>query len=99
MKNLTLVVTGTLSSNSGIFSTLLIPLKLVFENTGPPYFDPSLSPIEVAVGSSYKYTFPSIADPDALDLPVLEGLPSFGIAQTFITGSYPTYLIAPTLAS
>lgn len=74
--------------------TQVTPTFVVTPNT-PPYFEPVLSDITLDLGKTQVFKFPTIVDPDAGDSGSFVSL-NLGTASAFITGTYPTLVIAPT---
>jgi len=85
------------TSDSATFTVTVtaIPAPTVIPNTGPPYFSPALADINIDVGKSQAFKFPSFLDPDKSDTPLFVSM-NIGTASGFVTGSFPNLMIAPT---
>jgi hypothetical protein len=75
-------------------TSLVIPITIDVPNIGPPKFKTELKDVTTRVGEILKIKLPQIIDPDLEDNYKIESI-DFAAAETFITGSYPTYTIAP----
>ena len=49
----------------------------------------------MTAGTLYKFALPSLVDDDSEDTPSLISI-NFGSAQTFVSGSFPSYTLAPS---
>ena len=64
-------------------------------NTGPPVYSTPLKDLTLNLGQTLAYSFPKLKDPDATDTPQLVSI-DLGLAKSFITGKYGSYVIKPT---
>ena len=64
-------------------------------NIGAPFFTNLPKNIKISVGEMIPITFSKINDPDKEDTGSIH-LIDFGQANSFIVGSYPSYLINPS---
>ncbi|TNV87726.1 hypothetical protein FGO68_gene8187 [Halteria grandinella] len=75
-----------------------IPVTLIVDNSGPPYFSKEIPQILVDIGLPTIINFPPFKDPDPEDqVTLVAGYPIFDpeIAQ-FVTGQYPKYYLKVT---
>ena len=63
-------------------------------NSGPPKFKVKPKDILLKVGANWPFEFSKMRDPDWEDKPFLDEI-DFGNASSFITGSFPKYVINP----
>ena len=67
---------------------------ITFYPNSPPNFDSVLEDITLDIGSSKIFKFPKIIDPDYGDTGTFVSL-NVGQAFTFVSGAYPSLMIAP----
>jgi hypothetical protein len=75
-------------------STIILPITIVIPQLGPPTLKLPPKDVKLTVGDSLQYRLSSYSDPDYEDEATFNE-PDFGLASSFITGKYPSYVISP----
>ena len=75
-------------------STIILPITIVIPQLGPPTLKLPPKDVKLTVGDSLQYRLSSYSDPDYEDEATFNE-PDFGLAGSFITGKYPSYVISP----
>ncbi len=77
-----------------MYAVMTLSVLLKIPNTGPPEFKSKPKDIRIKIGDKWPLKVANMKDPDWEDTPKLSSI-DFGKALTFITGSFPDFLINP----
>ena len=75
-------------------TTIILPLTIIIPNLGPPTLKAPPNDVKMIVGEQLQLRLLPYSDPDAEDRAIFNE-PDFGLAASFISGKYPSYMINP----
>ena len=76
-------------------STVILPVTIIIPQLGPPTLKFPPTNYKTTVGEVLQIRIAPYSDPDIEDK-VTFNEPNFGLANPFMTGKYPSYMVSPT---